>query len=595
MKKKYAAGWLIALLLLFVLPVTARAEGKINICAIVGTDDAKNSAVKVISILKENKLPGKRVNKAVSCYYDNAKRPTTRENIDKYLDSAFGSSRSGDVNYLYLAVHGYSGTDDNTKLLFANTGFILSGSSAYKYKDFVKKLTSYQGDFVVISDSCFGENLYTVGLAQYPDSKKRFSCFFSAKANTYAWGALGYQFYSSSLKDALTYKVKDRTYPADVNKDGFITMKELSSTLKSSNLFNIVGATAYGNTGRVIFQFGYVKLSKTSISIDLNDKNTYSLKSKASIHLATEKQKIKWKSSNNSVATVDKNGKVTAHKAGTATITAYLADENGTMCLGSEAKCTVKVEKPSLKISPQSMTVKIKGTKKITATVKGSSKKVTWTSSSKSVATVSDSGVVTGKKAGTAVVTAKLGKLKATCQVKVVKDDYKELYRKFLKSGKVKEGYYSFRPEYFTLLDIDKNGMPELIVTERNVSPYCKYHVYTVKQGKMKYLGMCAYRGMGSRPVVYYSSKYKGVMVEGWTSGVGGAWSALYGISGNKLVRRQHAEERHYPYDAYTVGTTDKISRKVSRSASVAFVKKYFKNTQKYPMKANTAANRAKL
>lgn len=49
----------------------------------------------------------------------------------------------------------------------------------------------------------------------------------------------------------------------------------------------------------------------------------------------------------------------------------------------------------------------------------GTTGKITWTSNNKSVATVSSKGVVTAKKKGTAVITAKYGKKKLTCKITV--------------------------------------------------------------------------------------------------------------------------------------------------------------------------------
>lgn len=58
----------------------------------------------------------------------------------------------------------------------------------------------------------------------------------------------------------------------------------------------------------------------------------------------------------------------------------------------------------------QSKQLKMTGTKK---------KKITWKSSNKKIAVVSKNGKVTAKKAGTAKITAKVGKKKYTCMVRV--------------------------------------------------------------------------------------------------------------------------------------------------------------------------------
>lgn len=71
---------------------------------------------------------------------------------------------------------------------------------------------------------------------------------------------------------------------------------------------------------------------------------------------------------------------------------------------------TVKLTKKKLTIAKrESTTLKVTGTKK----------KVTWTTSKKSVATVNSKGKITGKKKGSVTITAKVGKKKYTCKVKV--------------------------------------------------------------------------------------------------------------------------------------------------------------------------------
>ena len=57
--------------------------------------------------------------------------------------------------------------------------------------------------------------------------------------------------------------------------------------------------------------------------------------------------------------------------------------------------------------------------KTYTLKVKGTKKKVKWSSNKKTIATVTRKGKVTAKKQGTAVITAKIGKKKYKCKVKV--------------------------------------------------------------------------------------------------------------------------------------------------------------------------------
>lgn len=423
MKRRLYWSVLLGLFLILMMSVpTLAAEGKMNVAALCLTDDGKSSAQNMEKLLKENKMPFWRLNKLVPYYSDEDKRPTTKASIDKILDSAFGSSTSQDVNYLFIASHGFAGTNKADTIAYYQTGLILNerkdpSEGVYKFTDLAKKLVSYKGKFVVILDSCFAQNFYTRALSEdYPGELSRFSVMCSAKENSYAYG-IGYtQFYTAKHVNALTYKSSLKRTPADVNKNGFITMQELYDAVGKS----LVGYFKYGNGKTDLFQFGYVKLSKSSATINMADKNTLSLGSYAKKYKCTSKQSIKWKTSNSSIASVDKKGKVTAKKEGTVTITAYIADAKGNMCLGSEAKCTVKVVEPKITLNKTAVTLYKDETDKLIATVTGTKKKVTWKSSKSSVASVKN-GKITAKKPGTATIIAKVGKISAQCKVTVKK------------------------------------------------------------------------------------------------------------------------------------------------------------------------------
>ena len=132
--------------------------------------------------------------------------------------------------------------------------------------------------------------------------------------------------------------------------------------------------------------------------------------------------KVSFESSDESVATVDDTGKVTAVKAGSATITVTANDNNG-----AEATCTVTVTQPvtAIKLDKTTATIKTGQTQTLKATVSPSNatdKSVTWKSSNEKVAKVDNAGKVTAVAPGkaTITVTAADGSGKtATCTVTV--------------------------------------------------------------------------------------------------------------------------------------------------------------------------------
>ena len=115
---------------------------------------------------------------------------------------------------------------------------------------------------------------------------------------------------------------------------------------------------------------------------------------------------VTWSSSDETLATVDNTGKVTAKANGSATITVTTTDGSKT------ATCVITVTTLVTGVSLDKTTLGIDtgATGQLTATVapaSASNKAVTWNSDATSVATVDDTGKVTGIKAGTANVTVK--------------------------------------------------------------------------------------------------------------------------------------------------------------------------------------------
>lgn len=151
------------------------------------------------------------------------------------------------------------------------------------------------------------------------------------------------------------------------------------------------------------------KIKKATVSPSkktLNVGQTVTLKTKVKSPSKGVANLFTWTSSNKKVASVDANGKVKALKAGTATIT-------GTATDGSKKKvtCKITVKQPVKKVTIAPSSTQVTEGQKVKLKVNvspanASNKKVTWKSNNTSIATVDGNGVVTGKKAGNATITA---------------------------------------------------------------------------------------------------------------------------------------------------------------------------------------------
>ena len=130
---------------------------------------------------------------------------------------------------------------------------------------------------------------------------------------------------------------------------------------------------------------------------------------------------VTFTSSHSTVATVDANGNVQAASAGTTTITATAADGKG-----AYGTITIKVEDMAtgVTLSPTSKELKVNETAQLAASVlpATTNQGIKFTSSDETVATVSETGLVTARKEGTAVITATAAdgsEKSASCTIKV--------------------------------------------------------------------------------------------------------------------------------------------------------------------------------
>lgn len=163
-----------------------------------------------------------------------------------------------------------------------------------------------------------------------------------------------------------------------------------------------------------------------------------------------------WTSSKKSVATVDKNGKITAtSKEGTAVITVTLASEK-------TAKVTVTVKMiRTTKLTKVPKTLSLTTGKKYTlkpvVTPSNSQEKVTYKSSNTKIATVSSTGVITAKKVGKVTITVQSGKQKATVTLTVKKAPALKAIKNVPTKKTITKGKtYTLKPQLYPLGAIAK-------------------------------------------------------------------------------------------------------------------------------------------
>ncbi|MGI6634510.1 MAG: Ig-like domain-containing protein [Christensenellales bacterium] len=162
-----------------------------------------------------------------------------------------------------------------------------------------------------------------------------------------------------------------------------------------------------------------VSLNKTTLTLLVGNSET--LTATVAPENATHKD-VTWSSDDETVATVDNSGKVTAVAPGTATITVKTTDgEKTATCTVTVNAATVAVTGVSLNKTATSLVVG--GTEALQATIEpatATNQNVTWSSDKPAIATV-DNGVVTAISVGQATITVKTddGNKTATCTVTV--------------------------------------------------------------------------------------------------------------------------------------------------------------------------------
>ena len=132
-----------------------------------------------------------------------------------------------------------------------------------------------------------------------------------------------------------------------------------------------------------------------------------------------------WSSSDENIATVDADGKVSAVSAGQATITVTDGSGKGTCMVRvkggtSSGQTTTTPSSSAPKLSSTDFTTHVRDPD-VQLKVSGTTSSVTWASKNTGIATVSGSGVVKAVSAGTTTITATVDGKVLECLVRVTK------------------------------------------------------------------------------------------------------------------------------------------------------------------------------
>ena len=188
---------------------------------------------------------------------------------------------------------------------------------------------------------------------------------------------------NASIKDILW--VSSNPAIAIVDENGTITALKAGTatiTARTTDGSNLSASCAVTVLQRMVTS---ITLNKSSTSLYTGDSET--LVATVSPSNASNKT-VSWSSSKTSVATVDQNGKVTAVKAGTATITVRTTDGSNL-----SASCTVTVWQlaTGITLNSDDFSLYVGYGKTLSAIITpddATNKNVTWSSSNSTVATV---------------------------------------------------------------------------------------------------------------------------------------------------------------------------------------------------------------
>lgn len=157
-------------------------------------------------------------------------------------------------------------------------------------------------------------------------------------------------------------------------------------------------------------------ISEDEITLNVGD-NTI-----LTIEHVTEKDMVRWESSNKRLATIDKDGKVQALKEGNVKITLNVNDKDVDVCQIKIKAKSEKLKTPKYKLSDEKITLEVNKTELLTLEGVEDISEIEWTSTDNSIVMVAN-GEVTAKQAGTAKISASIAGKSYECEVTVTPID----------------------------------------------------------------------------------------------------------------------------------------------------------------------------
>lgn len=191
----------------------------------------------------------------------------------------------------------------------------------------------------------------------------------------------------------------ENEYIASVSQKGLITAHAAGTTtvraMIESGDFATITVNVTGNPVRSL------SLKETNVELPLGSTH----RMEAEINFTADDKRVKWYSDDESIATIDQNGNVTAVGYGTALITVLAV--NG---MSAQATVYVPAEVTSILLDPQTLMISPGDSRPLDAYVfpgNARNRLLTWESSNSDIASVDQEGLVTAVREGTCQVRAK--------------------------------------------------------------------------------------------------------------------------------------------------------------------------------------------